>query len=603
VSALADIDWRPDGTLRSRRFDDIYFSRAGGLDESGAVFLAGCGLPQVWRGRRRFTVGELGFGTGLNILALLQLWRQAREPGARLSVFSVEAFPLAAADAAQALAAWPELSDLAAVLLDAWPQAPGFHRVEFLELDATLDLAILEAAPALKAWQGRADAWFLDGFSPAKNPAMWRDEVLELMAARSAPGARAASFTVAGAVRRGLSAQGFAVAKRAGFGGKAERLEAVRGEREAEAPSPRRVCILGAGIAGAALARAFAAQGVRPLLFDANGTGAGASGNPAALVTPRLDAGGGPPARLYAQAFRRAGQLYGELPQAVLARGALQLEAAPRDGPRFDKVLDGGLFEPGALERLDAAEMAARLGEPADSGGLWIRDGLVVEPRVILDAWLAGAEFRSGEAAKVERTGEGWRVLGPAGQVLAQADILCLATGLAVADLAPHAPLEPIRGQASFARWPEPPTPAAWGGYVIPTREGLLFGATHDRGDTALDLRPADHARNLQTLARKRPGLAEALAGASLDGRAGVRAAAPDRLPLAGEVGDGLFVLAGLGGRGFCLAPLLAEHIVALALGAPSPLPDDLAQAVQALRFSPRSDPAGHLTASQENAP
>lgn len=580
----ADIDWGEDGAPRSRRFDDVYFSRTGGLEESRAVFLAGCGLPDAWRGRRRFVVGELGFGTGLNILALLELWRRAREPGARLDIFSVEGFPLPRPDAARALAAWPELADLAAPLLTAWPEARGFHRIDFPELGARLDLAVMEAADALAARDGRADAWFLDGFSPARNPEMWREEVLALVAARSAPGARAATFTVAGAVRRGLAAQGFEVSRRPGFGAKAERLEAWMPGVPAERAGPRSVCIIGGGIAGAALARAFRAEGVTPVVIDDGG--GGASGNPAALVTPRLDAGGGVPARLHAQAFARARALYGrETPDAIIARGTLQLETADRDAARFERIAASDLFAPGALVRLSPEEAGERLGEPGVRGGVWITEGLVVEPARALAAWLSGAEVRTARVAGFAADDGGWRVLGEGGEVLAEAEIVCLAAGFESAALAPELKLQPVRGQASFARASEAPTPAAWGGYVIPTRQGLLFGATHDRDQTGLDLRAEDHLRNLQHLAKTRPALAGAIDPASLEGRAGLRASTPDRLPYACEVRPGLFALTGLGGRGFVLSPLLAEHIAAKALGAPSPLPLDLGQALRSARF------------------
>ncbi len=139
----ADLDWTDDGAPRSARFDDIYFSREGGLDESRAVYLQGCGLPDAWAERRHFTVAELGFGTGLNILALLDLWRRHRPPGGRLSIFSVEAYPLSRDEAARALAAWPELDDLAQALIAGWPRrAPGFHRLAWPGLGAALDLAV-----------------------------------------------------------------------------------------------------------------------------------------------------------------------------------------------------------------------------------------------------------------------------------------------------------------------------------------------------------------------------------------------------------------------------------------------------------------------------
>ena len=589
MAERAILDWTQDGAPRSRLFDDVYFSREGGLEESRAVFLEGCGLPAAWQGRRRFVVGELGFGTGLNILALLELWRRARPDGGRLHIFSIEGFPLSPADAARALEAWPGLADLAEPLIRRWPTAEGFHRIDFPELGASLDLAVTEAAEALQAWSGQADAWFLDGFSPSRNPQMWRQEVLDLVAQRSAPGAQAASFTVAGAVRRGLDAAGFRVERRPGFGRKAERLQASFGARAAvAAPSPPRVAIIGAGIAGAALARAFRAEGVEALAIS--GAAVAASGNPAALVTPRFDAGGGVMARLHAQAFARACALYqDEVPQAVIARGVLQLEAAPRDAGRFDTIAASALFEPGVLQRLDAGGAASRLGEPAADGGIRIAEGLVVEPQRVLDAWLAGARRLRAEAAEVRRTSEGWEVLDARGEVLALADVVCLAGGYGSKALWPELALAPVRGQASFLDWPERPQAAAWGGYVIPTRRGLLFGATHGRGREDVEVLPAEHQRNLEALAKARPALAAALSGRALEGRAALRAATPDHAPIAGVLAPGLMVLGGLGGRGFTLAPLLAEHLAAQALGAPSPLPRPLALAVGGRTFKARA--------------
>ena len=149
-----------------------------------------------------------------------------------------------------------------------------------------------------------------------------------------------------------------------------------------------------------------------------------------------------------------------------------------------------------------------------------------------------------------------------------------------------------MRGQASWTRGPEPVQAAAWGGYVLPTREGLLFGATHDRGDIGADVREADHDRNRAALAATLPELARRIAGAPLQGRASVRATTADHLPLAGRAPGaepGLFLLGGFGSRGFSLAPLLAEHVAALALGAPSPLPSDLADRVDPARFLQRA--------------
>ncbi|WP_293906375.1 tRNA (5-methylaminomethyl-2-thiouridine)(34)-methyltransferase MnmD [Phenylobacterium sp.] len=581
------LDWTQDGQPRSRRFGDVYFSAEDGLAESRAVYLDGCGLPDAWAGRRTFTVGELGFGTGLNIAALLDLWRRTRPPEGRLQIFSVEAFPVAAEEAARALARWPELAQVVAPLVACWPgYARGRHRVDLPEWGAILDVAVLDVGEALAGWAGAANAWFLDGFSPALNPQMWTDEVLALVAARSAPGARAASFTVAGQVRRGLAAAGFAVEKRPGHGRKRQRLEA-RLPGQAADPPRRRVAIVGAGIAGAAAARAVRALGGEAVVVEAAHPGAGGSGNPAALVTPRLDAGLGEAARLFAQAVGRAVQLYADVPDAVLARGVLQLAADPRDAERFARIAGSDVFEPGALAILDPAAAAARLGEPAPAA-LDQANALVVDPAPILAAWTGATHTAT--VTSLARDGAGWRLLDAAGGEIVRADAVILAAALGSRELAPDLPLAPVRGQASWSRGGEQAPAAAWGGYVLPTRTGLLFGATHDRHDAATDLRAADHRRNLDLLAAALPGLAARLATGPLEGRAAIRAVTPDRLPLAGSLGeDGLFVLSGFGSRGFSLAPLLAEHVAALALGAPSPIGAAAAELMAPHRFARRA--------------
>ena len=581
--------WTDDGQPRSRLYGDVYFSAEDGLAETRAVFLQGCGLPEAWAGRSRFTVAELGFGTGLNILALLDLWRTSAPPGGHLHVFSVEAHPITADEAARALSRWPELADLAALLVARWPgRAHGFHRIELPEVSATIDLAVMDVQAALTEWSGQADAWFLDGFSPALNPAMWREEILALVAARSAPGARAATFTVAGAVRRGLAAAGFEVDKRPGFGRKRERLEARLPGASTSRQRPR-VAIVGAGIAGASAARALCALGCEPVVLDVQGAGSGASGNPAALVTPRLDAGLGPLAQLFAQAFARAGRLYGDLPDAVVARSVLQLASGERDLERFAKIAASDLFEPGALALLDIETTSARLGEPSPAAALDRAAALVIAPAAILSAW-TGPILRV-EVARLEPSGGGWRLLDAAGGAILEAEAVILTIGPAIGDLLAGLPIAPVRGQASWTDAATTSQAAAWGGYAVPTHSGLLFGATHDRGETGLDVRPADHERNRAALAAALPRLAARLGEAALEGRASVRATTPDHLPLAGLAPgqEGVYVLGGLGSRGFCLAPLLAEHVAAQALGAPSPLPAPLAELVAPDRFHRRA--------------
>jgi tRNA 5-methylaminomethyl-2-thiouridine biosynthesis bifunctional protein len=587
------IVWEDGGPPRSRRHGDVYFTRDDGLAESRAVFLAGCGLPDAWAGRRRFTVGELGFGTGLNIAALLELWNRTRTPGQHLAVFSVEIDPLTAAEAARALSAWPELTSIAGLMTARWPgRARGFHRIDLPELAATVDVAILEAAEALTAWRGAADAWFFDGFAPTLDPPIWRQEVIDLVARRSAPGARAATYTVAGAVRRALAHAGFAVERAPGHGRKRERLEARLPGEAGDHPSPR-LAIIGAGVAGAALYRAYAALGGEAVVFDLAGPGSGGSGAPAALMAPRLDAGLGPQAALFAQAARTAARLYAAIPGAVIARGALQLRAGPKDEARFAAIAASDLFEPGDMQLMTAEEAAVVVGEAAPAG-LSMDTALVVEPSRVLNAWLG--EVIRGRVTSIERLGEGaaavWRLCGEEGAVLAEADAVCVAAAMETADLVPDLAMTAVRGQASFGRAGRRGTAAIFGAYAIPTRDGALIGATHDRGETTIEPRLEDRRRNLEAVAAALPALARQLAAAPLADWCAIRATTSDYLPLAGRAAaapPGLWVLTGLGSRGFCLAPLLAEHVAADVLGAPSPVPAPLADLVDPGRFAARA--------------
>ena len=560
-----------DGAPRSARFGDIYYSLQDGLAESRAVFLGGCHLPDAWREREGFTVLELGFGTGLNIAALMQLWAAERPAGASLHIFSIEGFLMDAAAAGRALAAWPELEPFATALLRQWP-APrhGFHHMDFPQWGVSLTLALSDVRTALGAWQGAADAVFLDGFSPALNAEMWSEEVLALVGRRCRPGARLATFTVAGAVRRGLQAAGFAVEKCPGFGRKRERLEAVftadhAGSRTdvARVGTVRRVAVVGAGIAGCALVWQARLLGLEVDLFDAEGVGAGASGNAAALVTPRLDAGDNAISALFADAYAYAGALYRRLcPQAIVGEGLSQVAAGPRDVSRFARIARQAIFTPGDLEPFAVGDDADAPGE----AGIRINRALWVRPPQVLEALLDG---RPVDIRQVSAMPEGY-------------DAVILACGDGIFDLPEtrgRFDLGPVRGQVEFAPAAEAPQRAlSWGGYAVPLgmgrkNGGLLFGATHERGDRGVDVREADRTRNLDSLARIMPQHVAAIAAQELQSRASIRVMTRDYLPAMGQVAPGVYVLTGLGARGFCLAPLLAKALLADLTGASQPLP------------------------------
>lgn len=272
------IEWN-EATPSAVAFDDIYFNPEDGLAETRHVFLQGTDLTEAWADTDYFTIGELGFGTGLNVLAAWQLWRANKPAGGRLHIISVEGYPLNADQLEQAHAAFPELEDLALRLRAALPPRARGHHLLHLDYDVSLHLLYGEAAHALARLEAQVDAWFLDGFSPAKNETMWSPEVMAEIARCSAMGARLASFTVAGDVRRGLQEVGFEVEKAPGFGRKRHMLKArFVAEQKPSSPewfarpkktSGQQVAVIGAGIAGTCLGLALTRAGFQPTLIDA----------------------------------------------------------------------------------------------------------------------------------------------------------------------------------------------------------------------------------------------------------------------------------------------------------------------------------------------
>ncbi len=605
------LEWTDDRAPRATAFDDVYFSKAGGLAEAEAVFLAGTGLPDAWRSRDRFVIGELGFGTGINVLAAWRAWKSTKLAHAELHISTIEAFPLARQDAARALAAFPELEPLSAQLLAQWPvRASGPQTLRFPEDGLTLTVHIGEAEAVLAGMVGAFDAWFLDGFSPARNPGMWSPALMARLAALSAPSARAATFTVAGDVRRGLEAAGFSVEKKPGFAGKRERLEARFQGAAAPAPlgiypyaaeATQRVAVLGAGIAGAACAAALARRGLEVVVLEAApALGAGASGNPAGLIAPRLDREG-PLSELYLAAYLHAIAAYEAL-DVLEACGVEQRAEPKRAAALGDLIADPPL----------PADWFAPQGADAV---LHPRAG-IVRPLQAVQAMLRDAKLMfEAPVQTMERAGDGWVLRAPDGRAMLKAGAVVLACGAALArfEAAQFLPLQISYGQIEWGPGASPQRALMQGAYVAPFEGGVLFGATFDHALPA----PEDaRARNIAALSKLAPALGAQINANTLHSRASERATTPDRAPMAGLLPDadawrvqfaelahgrqvwgdamppahkGVYVLGGLGARGLTLAPFLAERIAAEICGTPQALSRAALEAIHPARFLARA--------------
>ncbi|MEZ2130436.1 MULTISPECIES: tRNA (5-methylaminomethyl-2-thiouridine)(34)-methyltransferase MnmD [unclassified Sinorhizobium] len=227
------LEWRDGDMPYSSAFGDHFYCQTDGRLECGHVFLAGNGLPDRWKGRQSFLIGELGFGTGLNFCETWRQWKERREPGAELRFTSFELYPMRATEIDRALSHWPEIDAERTTLVSAWPDRP--QGTVTLQLDAQTTLRVV-CGPALDGVQAatdRFDAWYLDGFAPSRNGDMWSEELMRLVCAKTVQDGSFATYAAAGFVRRNLIAAGFDVERRKGFASKREMLCGIKRSSEA----------------------------------------------------------------------------------------------------------------------------------------------------------------------------------------------------------------------------------------------------------------------------------------------------------------------------------------------------------------------------------
>jgi len=529
------LDWSRPGTPAAKDFGDIYFSTDGGLAETETVFLKACGLPEDWQNRRRFVIGELGFGSGLNFLAAWRMWDATKPNTGRLHFVSVEKFPFDAEQLKQALSAWPELEKYSTQLIENWPgRVKGFHRIHFD--DVTLTLIHDDISSALDELDAKIDGWFLDGFSPAKNPDMWSPEIIQKLAALSAPGAKLGTFTVAGHVRQALIEAGFKVEKKEGFGRKRHRLEAVFSGTEkpqTPLPTPR---IIGAGIAGASLVKAFARRGIIPNVIHDPAHKA-ASHNAAALVKPRLDLQDRPESRFFLGSYLYALKAY---ETHAIAEGVTHIPKSDAEVERFKKLNGQAPLPP------------SYFNYETDEKRLSLKRSLVIPPKTILDNWLKDVKLSE--------------------DVPKESSLTLLAAGYGLKSLLKDHEIN-LRFSRGQITWADAALDKAvtYGGYGLPLKQGVLLGATHQRLDSSdpFALKDNDDIENIENF-KNFTGLSAKKS--NRESRASIRVTTADTLPLIGEIEANSWLLTGLGSRGFVFAPLLAEAIVSKICGDPLPI-------------------------------
>ena len=644
----AELAFDAAGTPYSPLYGDVYHSSDSGPGQARHVFLGGNDLPSRWAGARVFTLVETGFGLGLNFLATWQAWREDPARPGRLHFVSVEKHPFEREALSGLHARYPEFAPLSAKLQAAWPPlVPGLHRLEFEGGGVTLSLVLADALDALAKLELAADAFYLDGFAPDRNPDLWSPAALKALARLARPGATFATYTTARVVRDNLTAAGFAVESRPGFGRKRQMLAGRFSPRWRQRYAPhvvpvwpeRRAIIIGAGLAGAAAAERLATRGWQIDLIERHGAPAmEASGLPAGIFHPLIARDDSILARLTRAGFLYALDRWRALEAAghrfTWARcGVLQLARDAREEARMAATARALGYPARYAEYVPLNAAVQRTGCPVGAGGWWFDEGGWVQPATLVAAQLAaagktrdrrGVTVHYGHAVQtLARRGEFWCALAGDGAVIATAPVVVLANAHDAAHFvaAGTFSLKRVRGQLTCL---PPGSPGglraviAGAGCLVPVTDGTVVGASYDADNEDVEPDEAGHEGNLARLARLLPNSDARYEPAALAGGVGFRCVAADRLPLIGALPDvvaaraqaaalsglrlrevprlpGLYGAFAYASRGLTWATLGGELIACEIEGEPLPMERDLADAINPGRFVLQSARRGKL--------
>ena len=590
----ARLQWSEDGALRSADFGDIYFQTQQGPAESYYVFLEKNNLPErlAASGTGGMQIAELGFGTGLNFLLTAQLWHKAKAQDELLYV-SIEKHPILPADLKRIFSFWPELQEYAAPLLEQYPPLlEGFYHLHFPAINVRLMLCLGDAAEALPEITGRFDAWYLDGFSPAKNPEMWEEKLFPLIAARTKAGGTLATFSSAGAVRRALEAAGFAVEKIKGFGVKRDMTVARMPASPVSAAHSKKITVLGAGLAGASAAFACAQKGYEVTVIDRQPAAAQeTSGNPVGVLYPKLTADRSPMGVFFQHGFFYTRHLATALKlPSWNPCGIFEMNISGEEAER-NKALAASGYWPEDFMTYDQGlhfPLAGYLSPP----GLCRR--LLDHPKI---KTVYSKEIPSLEAV--------------------EGDAIIVALGYNTKNFSETSwlPLVSVRGQMTYlienAQSKNITQVICHDGAISPAVNGLHYaGATFQREEpTVPQPRDEDHAENLQKLNKYVPQFGFTAADIS-GGRVGYRTSMPDHLPavglcpdyplftqtfpthhpgrgkkVEGKFHERIYLSTGFGGQGLSGAPLAGEIIACQIAEEPLPVPKSLMPYIAPERF------------------
>jgi len=640
------ITWK-DETPFSAHFEDYYFNSDGGIEESRHVFVDSHAITAQFQRspQAHFVINETGFGTGLNFYCTLEAIFNAHTtaPETILHFFSTELFPLTLTDFKKSVARFEQFAHITSQIIEQYPPAiKGFHRIILNRGQIYLTLMLDDSINALNRCTHKTDAWYLDGFSPSKNSAMWKSELFAQMARMSKPQQTSiATFTAAGFVRRGLQDAGFTVTKHTGFGKKREMITAIF-NREAEQCANhkpwfeikdterdiQRIAIIGAGLAGCTSAEALARRGIKVTLFDADAQICQqASGNLQGALYAKL-----PSKPTIGGEFHLTGLEYSLRilsiyqcfdNQTAQQCGVLQLATSDKEVRQQQDLLQQDAYSSEVVHWVDASQASKLIGTDTPFSGLFFPRAGWVAPKAFCEKLIAVPNIDLKLNTSITRLSQlsdsRWKLHDSASEEYVF-DAVIVANANSANTLEQFRDIESkgIRGQVTHASNNQNnnlQTVVCGAGYIPPALNNTYcFGASFNLQDNQTQLTQKDQQNNLANLHKVLPNLAKSFTGTEqLSGKVAYRCSTPDYLPMVGPAPIraayieqykklnkdknwrfepapapnhiGLYLNIGHGSKGLITCPLSAEHLASIITNQPSPLPKDLSNALHPARF------------------
>ncbi|WP_415906454.1 bifunctional tRNA (5-methylaminomethyl-2-thiouridine)(34)-methyltransferase MnmD/FAD-dependent 5-carboxymethylaminomethyl-2-thiouridine(34) oxidoreductase MnmC [Neptuniibacter sp. QD72_48] len=634
----AEIAWKNDSPF-SLTHQDIYFNPDQGLKESNYVFFQSNELDKKNSPNILTTIGETGFGTGLNFLTTTHNWLRIN-PNKKLVFISSENHPLTKRDLAQALSLSAPNLTLTKELIAQYPaNNPGYHTLNFCNDRIKLLLMFGDAAESYSRLNAKVDAWYLDGFAPSKNPDMWSPELFREIARLSKLGTTFSTFTAAGIVKRGLRDVGFDVRKQKGFGRKREMLVGTFVENTTPTPiekpwfelpaskKPKEVTIIGGGLSGCSTARALAERGVKVTLIEQeNQLATGGSGNPQGALYAKLPVKQTTQGELHLSGFLYSVNMLKRLdPEESFWSqcGVMQLATSDKELSRQNNLIEQETYPQQLVSLKNATELSEIAGTTVNFDGLFFPSAGWVSPRALCDHFVDHPNISVVQQQVEELSfAEGhWQLATQSGEILSSSHVvICNAEMTNQFNQTDHLPLKTIRGQVSITQ----AKPAnnqlnsvvCGDGYISPAQnQQYCFGATYDLQGKERNVTQDDHESNLEKLGKVLPDIHADLASEfnDLQGRTAFRCSTPDYMPIVGpapvqdqfietfaqlrkdrkwhfenakaEHHPNLYVNTGHGSKGLITCPISAELLVSMICDEPLPLPKDVIDAINPARF------------------